>query len=130
MHMSSVLNFLWNIVKNWINPTTFSKIRFIKEYSEISETVNPNQIERKYGGLAEDKIDNYFPPTIPSDYYILSTEKEEDILINEEEYKRLVNSGKLTTVSPYFKFDAKSVYSIAYTVGPNFTVVKNDSNTN
>jgi hypothetical protein len=131
LNMSTVLNFLWNIVKNWINPTTFNKIRFVKHYNEIKETINPEQIEKKYGGLAEDKKDNYFPPTIPSDNFLLLNEREEDILIPEDEYKVLVNSGKLTTVSPAFKSDARSVYSVAYTVNqPNFTIVKCESNIN
>jgi hypothetical protein len=127
LHMSTVLNFLWNIVKNWINPATFGKIKFVKNYNELRDTINPEQIEIKYGGNAENKLSNYFPPTIPSDNFILPYEKEENIHITEDEYKTLASDEKLVTISPFYQIDSKSVYSLANTLNQhNFTEVRND----
>jgi hypothetical protein len=126
--MSTVLNFLWNIVRNWINPATFGKIKFVKKPEDLLETINKEQIERMYGGLADDITNNYFPPTMPSDNYILPNEKEEDIHLTEDKYKELIDEGKLVTISPYFQNDSNSVYSVAYTLNQPNQNIKNESN--
>ena len=98
--MGTVLNMLWKIVKAFLDETSVKKIRFIKkgEYRDIFEFINEEQIEKKYGGKADDVHENFFPPIMPTNKYTRNNEG----IISEIEYENYIKQGKLTTISPYY----------------------------
>ena len=107
--MSSILNFCWKIVKNLIDKTTAAKFSFLSSENDIKENVlsyiNPSQIEKRYGGTAENIDDNIeFPFILPSNQYQIENKINNEI-ISEEKYLELVNEKKLTAISPYIKND-------------------------
>jgi hypothetical protein len=128
--MSNVLNFLWNIIKNMLHPSTNKKIKFIKQdnLKELFESINPDQVEKKYGGNADSLEVNFFPPYMPNDNILLPGEIKQNILVTESMYKDLYVNGKLTTLSPYIN-ETKSVYTIPHTQvsGRNISSFKNIS---
>ena len=63
--------------------------------------MNKNQVEKKFGGEAQNVENNNFPPIFPSNEYLLPIEKKEDILISERRYIEIVRKNKNITVSPY-----------------------------
>jgi hypothetical protein len=99
--MSTVLNFVWKIVKNFLEETTVKKIRFLKKgyFDDVFEFINKDQVELKYGGTAPNlQYGDYFPPHMPSNNF----NNDKSKLISEEEYEQLVKENKLTTISPYY----------------------------
>ena len=107
--MNYILNMCWKIIKKLIDERTAQKFNFISGENDIQEYVlkdiNPNQLEKKYGGLAENVSDNIkFPFILPSDEYQVS---DENRLISEEEYIEMVNQNKLVTISPYLIQEGK-----------------------
>ena len=103
--MNSILNFCWKIIKNLIDQTTAEKFSFLSNENDIKENVlkyiNPSQLEKKYGGTAEnieDKMD--FPFILPSNKYQIENEINNEI-ISKNKYLELVNENKLTAISPY-----------------------------
>ena len=62
------LKFMWTVIKGFIEPHTVNKIRILREGQpkEMKQHFALTQIEKKYGGTAEDLIDNFWPPTLPS----------------------------------------------------------------
>ena len=59
---------MWTIIKGFIEAHTVNKIRILREGQpkEMKQHFAPTQIEKKYGGTADDLIDNFWPPTLPS----------------------------------------------------------------
>jgi hypothetical protein len=111
--MSAWLNAIWTVIKSFIDSNTNKKIKFIKENAkyEIFESINSEQVEIKYGGLAKNldgSSDGYFPPVIPSDNYFKQNEVKEEILINEDQYIDAINMGILSQVSPYMSEKIKT----------------------
>ena len=107
--MNYILNMCWKIIRKLIDERTAQKFNFISGENDIQEYVlkdiNPNQLEKKYGGLAENVSDNIkFPFILPSDEYQVS---DENRLISEEEYIEMVNQNKLVTISPYLIQEGK-----------------------
>jgi hypothetical protein len=98
--MGSVLNFLWNIIKNFIDEVSLKKIKFLKkgEFGPIFDYINEEQVEQKYGGKASNVVNDFFPPKMPSENY----KKTGGGLITQEEYDKLIVENKLTTISPYY----------------------------
>jgi hypothetical protein len=116
--MNQVLNFIWNIIKNMLQPSTHKKIKFLKQdnVKEMFQSINPDQIENRYGGNAPNLEANFFPPYMPNENYLLPGEYREDVLISEDSYKELYISGRITTLSPYIQInDTKSIYTNPYT---------------
>ena len=56
--------------------------------------VNKSQVEKKYGGNAED-LTVYWPPTLSSSEYLLDTDQPSDVLISKEEYAQRKAAGTL-----------------------------------
>ena len=55
---------LWNIIKKFIHACTAEKIK-ITSYNtcdELKNMVHPNQLEKRYGGSAPDRQNDYWPP--------------------------------------------------------------------
>ena len=107
--MNYILNMCWKIIKKVVDERTVKKFNFISDESDIQEyvlkNINPTQLEKKYGGLAENVSDNIeFPFMLPSDEYQVNGEKN---IISESEYIELVNQNKLVTISPYLIQEGK-----------------------
>jgi hypothetical protein len=116
--MNQVLNFIWSFVKSMLQPNTLKKIKFLNTSNpiELFENINPDQVEKRYGGNSPNLVDNYFPPYMSNENIFLPDEKKQDILISEEVYKELYLNGKLTVLSPYIQInDAKSTYINTHT---------------
>ena len=109
--MNYVLTMCWKIVKKLIDERTASKFNFISGENDIKELVlskiNPTQLERRFGGSAEnipDELD--FPFLLPSEDYQID-DRYENQIVSEEEYIELVNNNKLVTISPYLLQEGK-----------------------
>jgi len=109
--MNYVLTMCWKIVKKLIDERTASKFNFISGENDIKELVlskiHPSQLERRFGGLAEnipDEID--FPFFLPSNQYQIDDRNESNI-VSEEKYIEMVNNDKIVTISPYIIQEGK-----------------------
>ncbi len=95
---------VWNALKILLDPITISKIKLYspKEVSlELFNNINRKQVEKKFGGLAEDISTNYFPPIFPNNEYLLPNEKKETVLISEAKYIEKIKKNKNISISPY-----------------------------
>ena len=126
--MNYVLTMCWKIVKKLIDERTAQKFNFISGENDIKELVltkiNPTQLERRFGGSAEnipDEID--FPFLLPSGNYQID-DRYEDQIVSEEEYIELVNNNKLMVISPYLLQEGK-IKSSTLNNGDNNNI-KND----
>jgi hypothetical protein len=128
LNMSSIVSFFIGLIKSWLDVNTFKKIQFVKDLKELLELINPRQLEKRYDGLAENIENDFYPPYMPNDNYLLANQKEEDILISEEQYRELVYNNKVVAISPYYKYDTKSCYTVANTQLQPFITIKNHSN--
>jgi hypothetical protein len=129
LNMSSVVTFCAGLIKSWVGVNTFKKMQFVKDINEIFETINPEQVENKFNGRAENRDIDFFPPYMPSEKYLLNNQTEEDTLVSEDQYRELVNSNKVVTISPYYQYDTKSNYTVANTHFQPFITIRNYSKT-
>ena len=86
LNMNFVFNIVWNIVKLIMGPTLEAKACNVDtndgEYDLLFQNINRNQVEKKYGGTAEDlKPGEYYPPKFVSEQYFCGKKNNED---NEE----------------------------------------------
>jgi hypothetical protein len=61
------LKFIWTVVKGFVEEHTVNKIRILREGqpSEIKMHFALSQVEKKYGGTADDLTHQFWPPTLP-----------------------------------------------------------------
>ena len=115
VNVGTFFNMIWGIIKKIIDVNTEKKIKILKASNliEIFSIINPCQIEKKYGGKAEDLKSYFFPPIFPSEYYLLDSEKNDTnkIFINEEEYKKKIISNQTLLPSPYIKYSDQNLSS-------------------
>ena len=109
-NMDTILNFCFNIIKNLIDERTSNKIRFIRNQNDINDIVLTNihssQIERKYGGDANNLINDLeFPFILPSNEYQIQENRKE--IISEEEYIKRFKNNEICVLSPYLKYKIK-----------------------
>lgn len=99
--MSTLLNFIWKLLQAFLDETARKKIRFINNsnQNEVFTYIHPSQVEKKYGGLAENKASEFFPGFMPSSTFLLDTQDKNQVLISEEKYKELSENGKLAAVN-------------------------------
>ncbi len=130
INVGGMLTFGWSIIKRILDPVTVKKIKLLKasQLSQICEFINPSQLEKQYGGIAENRNkernkernssssnsnsnsssnrdDYFFPPIFPSDNYMVKGEKIDSILISEIYYKELVMKKPKIVRSPYITFE-------------------------
>ena len=109
----NVGGFLKMAVKTAINLFGSSSAKKLKilgsdELQKMQEIINPNNIQRKYGGTAPDVVPGYntnnlFPPRMPSMNYELNGERLN--IISEEAYKEMClnsNPFKPYVISPKY----------------------------
>ena len=118
--MNYVLTICWKIVKNLIDERTAQKFNFISGEDDIKNyvlnNIHPSQLEKQFGGQAENIGENLnFPFLLPSDEYQID-DRNEDQIITEGEYIKLVREDKLVTISPYLINERKinSIDNINY----------------
>jgi hypothetical protein len=113
--MNRLLDFLWRIIRNFLNANVEKKIIFLNETNKnlIFETIMPEQLEAKYGGKANDlfskntnnpeeylfNINSLFPPFMPNEEF--QTAEDKQMLISESEYISLFKQGQIAQLSPY-----------------------------
>ena len=77
------------------------------ELHKVQEIISPDNIQKKYGGLAPDIIpggNNLFPPIMPSKNFSLNGEKLN--IISEEDYREMcINSNPYKPFTIYPKFE-------------------------
>ena len=91
----SSMKMLWSMIKKVLNEDQIRKLTFSEKKhlkAESFETINPKQVEKKYGG-ARDNIEEYWPIAINEGPY--STEEWKPELIEEHQYNSLFEEGKL-----------------------------------
>ena len=109
------LRFIYNIVCKIIAQITVEKIVVLnnKEDPKKNEYINPENIEKRFGGealdLDYDEDNSLFPPRMPTEEFFLENEYPKDILISEEEYLEKFKAGSipLKSASPYIPDDIK-----------------------
>ena len=109
--MNYILSVCWKIVKKLIDERTAQKFNFISGQDDINNLVlskiHPSQLEKKFGGGAEDVGEELdFPFILPSNEYQID-DRNEDQIVTEEEYIRMVQEDKLVTISPYLIEEGK-----------------------
>jgi hypothetical protein len=95
---------IWNALKILLDPITISKIKLYSPNEVSSELfiyINRKQVEKRFGGLAEDINNDYFPPIFPNDEYLLPYEDKKTVLICESMYIEKLKKNKNISVSPY-----------------------------
>ena len=104
--MGYVLNFCWKIIKKLIDERTAEKFNFINNQSDIDEyvlkNIHPSQLEKKYGGQADD-LDEVidFPFILSSNIYQYDYNRNN--IISEDEYIRRAKNNDLCEISPYLE---------------------------
>ncbi|CAD8159827.1 unnamed protein product [Paramecium octaurelia] len=99
MHKCYVINCLkalsitWTMIKNFLEDITVNKIHFENCPLPLLQYTNPQQLEKKYGGVANDKQDNFWPPQEISPNYQIAIDNIK--LIDQLTYVELYKSGKL-----------------------------------
>ena len=90
LNMNFVFNLVWNIVKMIMGPTLEAKACNVStndgKYDLLFQCINRSQVEKKYGGTAENlKPGEYYPFKFVSDNYFCETNSNE----NKEEYSNI-----------------------------------------
>ena len=94
LNMNFVFSIVWNIVKLIMGPTLEAKACKVDtndgEYDLLFKLINRSQVEKKYGGTAEDlKQGEYYPPRFVSDNYFCQenldeTDEKKETLVKED----------------------------------------------
>ena len=94
LNMNFVFSIVWNIVKLIMGPTLEAKACKVDtndgQYDLLFQLINRSQVEKKYGGTAEDlKQGEYYPPRFISDNYfcqenIDETEEKKETSVPED----------------------------------------------
>jgi hypothetical protein len=107
--MSWIMRILYKFVSNFIGQPNENKIIILsgKKDEHLFDDFNPDNLEKRFGGRAEDLIygkgDSLFPPRMPTNNIFLPHEDSRNILITEEEYIIRYKKGLIPkqSISPY-----------------------------
>lgn len=60
------IKIVWSIAKNVVDPLTIMKfsLQGDKFKDELNKLIDPDCLEKKFGGNLPDKEDNFFPPDL------------------------------------------------------------------
>lgn len=60
------IKFVWKIVKKVVDPLTVLKFVICGDdmTKDLYKLVDPNNLEKRFGGNLDDKVDNFFPPQL------------------------------------------------------------------
>ena len=89
LNMNFVFSMVWNVVKLIMGPTLEAKACKVEtndgQYDLLFKLINRSQVEKKYGGTAEDlKPGEYYPPRFISDNYFCEENDEKNEKIDEK----------------------------------------------
>ena len=107
--MTFILRILYKLVCAFLHESTIKKIKILggKKDQGLFEEIRRDNIEQNLGGTAPDahigQENGLFPPRMPSDHFLLESERPEDLLISEEEYIQKYKNGEIDEdfASPY-----------------------------
>jgi len=104
VNVSLFVKVLWKTINILLDPSTQRKIKLLQGEAEIEreifKNINRKQIEKRFGGLAENIEGRFFPPVFPSDEYFTSAE-DEKVLIDENMYAEISKSNPMLKKSPF-----------------------------
>lgn len=87
----SSIYYLWKLFRPFLDKVTQTKVCIVKDGvpPELLNLFHPDQLERRYGGTAEN-VTQYWPPVFPSsahwtDPQVVSNKKKHKIEVNEQE---------------------------------------------
>lgn len=98
---------VWAIVKTMLDETTVRKVQILSssDLSKILTFINPEQVEKKFGGTSPNIVPgghNLFPPVMPSTNFLTKNQIRNKVLISEEDYQNRYQNNLITHPSPYF----------------------------
>ena len=107
--MSLIMRILYKFVTSFIGQPNEDKIIILdgKKDKHLFDDFNPDNLEKRFGGRAEDLIyggdNSLFPPRVPTHNISLPNENLNDFLITEEEYINRCKKGLIPkeSISPY-----------------------------
>ena len=107
--MSLIMRILYKFVSNFIGQPNEDKIVILdgKKDKHLFDDFNPDNLEKRFGGRAEDLVyegdNSLFPPRVPTDKIFFPYENPNNILITEEEYIMKCKKGLIPkqSISPY-----------------------------
>ena len=103
LNMNFVFSMVWNIVKMIMGPTLEAKACNVDTndgtYDKLFQFINRSQVEKKYGGTADDlKPGEYYPLKFESDNYFCENNKDGE--------KKIIDD----TIDNYYDEDSKMVF--------------------
>ena len=105
--MNFFFRILYKIVCAFLHESTVKKIKIIdgKKDQSMFKEIRKDNVELDMGGTAPNarigEIDGIFPPRMPSEHFLLDTQRPEDELLNEEEYIKKYKNGEITKELAY-----------------------------
>ena len=107
--MSFIMRLLYKFVSNFIGQPNEDKIIILdgKKDKHLFDDFNPDNLEKRFGGRAEDLVyggeNSLFPPRVPTDNIFFPYENPKNILITEEEYINRCKKDLIPrqSISPY-----------------------------
>jgi len=107
--MTFILRLLYKVVCAFLHESTIKKIKILggKKDQGLFEEIRKDNVEEDMGGIAPNvKIGEenaLFPPRMPSEHFLLETERPENLLISEDEYIQKYKNGEIDDdfMSPY-----------------------------
>jgi hypothetical protein len=87
---------VWKACKAFVEETTALKINISTKAGDANmwNHIDKSQIEKRYGGEAED-LTEFWPPQRSGPKYFVEADNAGDILITKEEYKKRKGAGEL-----------------------------------
>ena len=91
---------IWSTIKNFIDEVSLRKISLTNSNTndEIKALVHPLQLEKQFGGEAENQKEPFWPPRLPP--YVID-EYTESKLVKKEDYAQFIGEHPLFQRSPY-----------------------------
>jgi len=107
--MNFFFRLLYKIVCAFLRESTVKKIKILdgKKDQSMFEEIRKDNVETNMGGTAPNarigEENGIFPPRMPTEKFLLDSQRREDILISEEEYIKKYKNGEIPKdfVSPF-----------------------------
>ena len=100
---------LYKIATAFLEEETIRKVNILDKTKDpkLLESIRRDNLEERFGGTAPnmpvDAENGYFPPRMPSQYFLKEDENPNDVLITEDEYINKCKRGEIADgcISPY-----------------------------
>lgn len=111
MNVSFLMKSIWNMIKMMLDESTERKVKLLNNIDDVNKElfkfINKSQLEKRFGGEAENLERKFFPPFFPSNEYFTENDDLAEILVNEEKYVEIIRNNDKLVPSPYVKLDVK-----------------------